>query len=376
MSRKNIKAISYNSLNHHTFSALFCSEKCIAEHDRQNFNHQDFVLMENLPYLFSGDDRLPNSIFRFVAHMFDVFGSVAEMRKFVDEYRGKRHTLFDLDWSANDENIYYKNMMLAMMDDDIPEVDHERPKSLSPYLRSDSKFMKMFDDPNDRAFVNELWRRIFNQCWTVKRSSSDINCHIAKYTHPAMKYLVHCCDPNTVVHANHQSIIFTVLHPVKAGSAIRISTNPYYHNMSARKCLNIHPESCEPCKNDWSNQLPGIGNEARGFTFLHYETNDSQKLSTHLEFLQKCSSFINKGFKGYPNKAMNRRIIASKMIAMDNVLDSIVNPFPLSDIKRSMKLSDGIEKMQQLAKSFEFNYEKVTAEQINQMNVMRMESWW
>lgn len=138
----------------------------------------------------------------------------------------------------------------------------------------------------------------------------------------------------------------------------------------------MHPESCEPCKNDWSNQLAGIGSEAWGFTFLHFGTNDSQKLSTHLEFLQKCSSFINKGFKGYPNKAINRRIIATKMIAMANALDSIVNPFPLSDTKRSMKLSDGIEKVQQITTSFEFNYEKVTAEQFDNMNVNRLESWW
>lgn len=58
------------------------------------------------------------------------------------------------------------------------------------------------------------------------------------------------------------------------------------------------------------------------------------------------------------------------MIAMANALDSIVNPFPLSDIKRSVKLSDSIEKVQQFAKSFEFNYEKVTAEQFDNMNVI------
>lgn len=45
----------------------------------------------------------------------EAFGSVSEMKKFVDEHSSKKYSIFDFDLSDPNDPMYMKNMMLAVL---------------------------------------------------------------------------------------------------------------------------------------------------------------------------------------------------------------------------------------------------------------------
>lgn len=264
--------------------------------------------------------------------MLDIFGSVAEMRKFVDDHRGKKWTVFDLDWSGDDENNRYKNMMLTMMDEeDDPKIDHHRPKILSPFFKSTSKFMRMYDDPNDGALINELHQRMGN-VWLNHSAIGDVNCRILLSTHPAMNVLIQTCDPNVLPFINRQSIVFIALQPITAGSALRMSKDAYTER-SERKCCDRYPDECVPCRNDdWWNEALAVEIQMTSyFTVKNYfERNDPKILSNQLSFLKSCADYVNKNFKHYYANAEKRKLIAARLLSIRSICFYIGCSFPFS----------------------------------------------
>lgn len=297
---------------------------------------------------------------KFLTHIVDVFGSVDELRKFVDDHRDKNHTVFDFDWSVADDETRYKNMLLSMLIDSEPEPCNEGAEDLI-FLKTDNKFKKLFDDPKHIEFVNEMSTRLAVHKSFVQTPVNSSENVIAMYTHPALKLLTghETCDPNVVMHSNRRAIIFTVLHPIKTGGSIASSPQPFYRsikslNMSSQ-CRN--QESCMPCKNNWTSQVDAsdIHFDYEHNSFNFYMRNDPKKLSTQLKQIKMCAEFINKNFEGFYANATKRRLIATKQLELENILHHIGNPFPISNSFLTWRPSDGEEKYDEWEKITKIN---------------------
>lgn len=318
------------------------------------------MAIENLTELL-GEELMPAvSTFKFIAHMIDVFGSPEKLKEFVKKHQDKDYTVFDYDWSLDSDEVHYKNMFLAMINE-----SPEESLTLIPFFRPNNDgFCRFWDTLNkfeDKEFAGELWRKLFSQQYFVQEAGHNGRCQIAWFTHPALKLLKSCCDPNVVIHSNRQDVILTVLHPISSGSVIRVSSGPYYkENKHVPKlCLNSDPNSCEPCNNKWVHQIDqDIITEAMDNMQDFFDQNDPKQLSTQLDNLQLCSDFINENFDGYYSDAEKRTTIATKIIELEKTLRYIGFPFPIMNVFLTMRGSDGIEKYNRLLKLTEFNFNK------------------
>lgn len=263
---------------------------------------------------------------RFITKMLDIFGSVAALRQFVDTHRDKDYTVFDFDWSKADDDTRYKNMLLAMVKIAVQRDDITFFKDIT-FLKENGKFEHMINDPINGDFINGLCKKILSQRRHCLSMVSDgIPCNIAMFIHPALKLLQEQCDPNVFMHSNRQAVVLTVLHPIKAGSAISFSKLPFYLESSkARNCPN--KSSCKPCKNNWMDQVKGVYDDAAGHVLLKSVNHNYKHVSSHLTELKSSADFINKNFEGYYSDETKRRMIVAHMCEMMYTLEYIECPF-------------------------------------------------
>lgn len=157
-------------------------------------------------------------------------------------------------------------------------------------------------------------------------TAEGVPCNVAMLIHPALNLLQEKCDPNVFVHSNRQAVVLTVLHPIKAGSAISFSKSPFYlESIKSRNCPK--KSSCEPCKNNWMSQVKGVYDDAAGYVLLKSVSNNYQLVSSHLEELRSSADFINKYFEEYYSDEAKRRMIVAKICKMMYTLEYIECPF-------------------------------------------------
>lgn len=317
------------------------------------------MLLENTPPILGETHLLNVSVIKFIAHMAnEVFGSVAELKKFVNDHRDKDYNVFDFDWSEADDATRYKYMLLVFMDakDNSEHSNSAKMKDFvaESYMKPDSKFMRMFDDEENCDVIDELWRRV--QCmWISLVAAHNPSYRTISMTHPGLKLLVNSCDPNVCYHSNRKEIVLTVIHPIKAGSEIRKSGQPFYRKRDL-KCMSSHPQSCEPCQNGWTRELGAkINSDNTSNTLKFFAQHDPKKLTSQLKYLKSCADFINKNFDGFHTDAMKRCLVATKMYELEGILFNIGNPFPYSNLYFSLQQSDGLEKLQQFMKIMHFD---------------------
>lgn len=119
------------------------------------------------------------TIYRIFMKIHDAFGSVDEMRKFVESHNGKlNYHLFDFDWS--DEQEYQKNMLLLIMSKkimdiegiptDLKAVSQGRIREFRRHIdillktgRISTSMLLAFIDPNqqNQNFLNKLIQQIY-----------------------------------------------------------------------------------------------------------------------------------------------------------------------------------------------------------------------
>lgn len=314
------------------------------------------------------EDSLCVSMVKSIDNMLNILGGADELRKFIDDHRDKIYTVFDFDWSKDvDDVTHYKNMMLATLRD----INKETPEALLlgqkleyliPFLPSDNKLRKMFEDPKHREFLLELWPRVSPNCCIAQAFQDGEKTRTMTFSHPATKPVNHSCDPNIYINAISGALIFTICQPIKRGTEIRTSPIPCYNRTKEMPevCFDNQKSFCVPCKNNWAKMI-SINSTTYYFRNTvafnnRYPHHDPKQLSTKLCQLKGTADFINKNFDGYYSNAEKRHLIALKKDELKMILFSLGNPFPASEVFfLTWKPSEGIEGFNQLKKVMHFD---------------------
>lgn len=263
--------------------------------------------------------------------MVDVFGNTDEMKKFIDDHPQQTYNVFDFDWSNCDDSVRYKKMFLSMFEKATVEA-----------------FLKFYNDwPREKMFSIEDFfvmpkpkNSRENGFFMLVAVDSGTN-FVEAQTHPALKMLVPCCNPNIVVHSSRDALIFSVTRPIKAGNIIRSAMTPFFRKTEAK--VRCYPDTCIACQNGWAAQVGDVMNDARENASNYFRCNDSKKLESWLNYRKVCIKFINKNADDYETDAKKRKMIAAKMIELENILFNIGNPFPASNHLLMLNVSSSDE---------------------------------
>lgn len=295
------------------------------------------------------------------AEALDVFGSIAEMRKFVDDHKSKQMSVFDYDWTDTiDSKTRFKNTFACV----LGSVFHKRylkdlkqyklvSKWLTNHLEDDNKFKQQLlaELPKHLDFVEKLFITLNGAMMEGSRRYNilfpDATYHnVCNLFHPCMLLFNHSCDPNMVYQCVDSSKqMFIVNRPLKAGSQLfmTVTSNEYYDRQSElildgrNICDFEFTGTCMPCKFKWrasidfkySFKMPtGIP-----FSYSHPERNLVKTadgvVTAYDKHLQETCDYINENFEGYEQSDPVRKRIITKFLHLKKNIDLRNLPFSL-----------------------------------------------
>lgn len=262
---------------------MYCSQKCLDE-DNQKF-HKFECEFEFMPtttdaLLFEGF----RAIFQ-ILHHFDQ--NVKTMRNFLEENRGVK-TAFDLDLSSVEDSEYKKNLLLAcvnftnLSDRKNAQLDNRIQFAIellilkyrgiarvfSPYHNKKflEKLLAKFKSPPHRSFchnnivmnMKESSNTVMESIKKDKNKSEPAGNFIFSSFDPFCDLLRFSCAPCIVLLNLNGKTAWIVVRPIKAGEAIKTSSNKPYAIRAPRaeRQLNVKKLTnrdchCEACDENW-----------------------------------------------------------------------------------------------------------------------------
>lgn len=323
---------------------LFCDRECELAHQKDPHHEMLHVLEAK------GFSLNLTFIAQVYLKMFDTFGSVNELRKFVESHRDKRYTVFDFDWSEDLMN--FKNIFLCILG--IQYDEEEIKKQVRQLTGSDNltkwliKELKLNaaktatllgDSSEDRDFIEGILLKILNARKTlswVSGSGGESNENEDRlpgyYFHPAKAMLNYSCDTNIYqYYENRKRIVWIITQPVKKDGQLFVENNhPYYsHGRFMDGCPQ--KKTCVPCLRGWAKDVNPdevlMGMKRTIHNDIKKFTNYAKKYEGGIRLFKKICRDINQNYDNYENDSNVRRDIAAKIIASGSVLEMMRDPF-------------------------------------------------
>jgi hypothetical protein len=299
------------------------------------------------------DDITNHALLKMLFKVLALFdGSVDELKEFLEANKEPR-TIFDFDFSDENDPMYLKNLMLASLSIKNCRLDDVKTlvfvKCYNMILRN-KKLKKMWKSPRNRKFLDELLCKLF-QVYICGNESviytninvsmddkvrnavqqKDAECHyIMSHIDPAIWLLSHSCLPNIAPKSFDDKTALFVVFPVKKGQQISVQyLNGHLLSMTKtdRQAITVRDHGflcdCIACVND----IPlyhDMESKIHQFTgFAPY----SQRLINAVDEVQReyynCCDMMNHYFHLFPCKELYTSVSTQLRL-----LDSLTLPAP------------------------------------------------
>lgn len=324
-------------------SALFCSDKCRDEHMEKDIDHEASHQTETDTFIPYPNQPCSALVLRILMMYHDMFGSTDELRKFVEAHEKNSYNIFDFDWSTDDPKERLKNMLLLKITGKS-EMKDEFQSMLETIGKKSTKLgpnrlnnILVQDSPQNLKFMNKFYTQLFDKdlfgssSHYMSYASNQRNHILATFSHPALKLLGKCCDPNVFTHFDtNGKIVWTVNQPIAAGSeltAFWTNSGPYYRSQLLQ-CDS--KENCLPCRNKWNNLIDfnTVEMDLEMSMMRFYQQHDPAKVSSLIKHIGEICDYINTHFDGYYKNSRSRQKIASKKEELRKILDVVPCQLP------------------------------------------------
>lgn len=267
--------------------------------------------------------------------VYDSFGSVDDMRIFVESLGDRKQSFLDLDWIGLDMNNqnYWKQMLIVIMSARPHNAD-KHSSYVTEFLTVSSclknRFFKIYrvqNAPNQEFVKKVLYQISIGTSPTLSLVGPNLNWISAIFTHPVMRELTFCCDGNLIAYIQNrkEEMYWMVLHPISAGEKLTLSVRQtYFQDEPSNKCSNV---GCIPCQEGWKDMIDSQKMLSGGMilrNFFKNASNDPKKVTSSLSLLRELFKFINRNFEGYNSDSKVRQRIASKKSVIYDILVNMI----------------------------------------------------
>jgi len=334
---------------------MYCSEECLGKDD-QEF-HRFVCKQQVLPEDILTDHVLLRILLRCL-RVFD--GSVQDLKKFVNDGIGKKHTVFDFDWNNADEKTIFKYWLLACLPKrytsfdwamqlgalrELIQLEPELQILWKQHSNDLEKIMKTFISMMPILFGKEVYASkklsLDEDASSFVLSSGDnrmpfppqnVGASSEVNVDPYYSLLNHSCLPTITTSYIGNKCIWIVVKPTAAGEEIftnyhtTFDTTQKHHRMKSLKSTFRFKCDCVACDKNWP-LMSGLTKIDPNFDLNYYVAMMSKpkmvKLEEAQQGLEAACKFINQHIDNLPCQelAAYMRRIGIEMTAMSRPAD-------------------------------------------------------